>query len=332
MAGVGGFQSAIRTKNRPVDLEVGELAQRQHGVVAHRQLTDIGLSPSAIRRRLGLGRLHPVHRGVYAVGHSGLSGHGRWIAAVLACGPSALLSHGTAAALWAIISSSSAQIHVVAARTRNGRRGIVLHRPRYLPEEDRAVVDGIPVTSVARTLVDLAGVLPGQRLKHAVDEAERLQLFDLRAVERVMHRGHARRGLPALRAVLDDYLGPPPLTRSELERRFLELCRDAGLPMPQVNVLVAGIVVDMVWHESRLVVELDGHSYHRTRKAFEDDRIRDATLQAAGYRVIRITHRRLEREPAGVVELLRVLLSPSPERPRGAPRAGARARRAAPVS
>ena len=174
----------------------------------------------------------------------------------------------------------------------------------------------------------------GRRLKRAVDEAERLRLFDLRAVRAGDRTGAVReRGLRgSSRFMLDDYLGPPPSLASELERLFLELCRDAGLPRPQVNVLVAGIVVDMVWHESRLVVELDGHSYHRTRKAFEDDRIRDATLQAAGYRVIRITHRRLEQEPAGVVELLRVLLSPSPERPGGAPRAGVRGPRAAPVS
>lgn len=332
MAEVGGFQSAIRTKNRPVDREVGELAQRQHGVVAHRQLTDIGLSPSAIRRRLGLGRLHPVHQGVYAVGHSRLSGHGRWIAAVLACGPGALLSQGTAAALWAILPSSSAQIHVVAARTRTRRPGIALHRPRYVPEEDRAVMDGIPATSVARTLVDLAGVVPRQRLKHAVDEAERLQLFDLRAVERVMHRSPGRRGLTALRALLCDYRGPPPATRSELERRFLDLCHEAGLPRPQVNVLVGGHEVDVVWHDRRLIVEVDGHAYHNTRGAFEDDRIRDATLQAAGYRVIRITHRRMEAEPADVIALLRGLLSPWRERPGGAPHAGARARRVAPAS
>jgi hypothetical protein len=158
--------------------------------------------------------------------------------------------------------------------------------------------------------VDLAGVVPRQRLKHAVDEAERLQLFDLQAVERVMHRGHGRRGLTALRAVLDEYRGPPPVTRSELERRFLDFCYDAGLPQPQANVLVEGYEVDAAWLDQRLIVELDSHGYHGTRAAFEDDRIRDATLQAAGYRVVRITHRRLEREPAEVARLLRVLLSP----------------------
>ena len=192
--------------------------------------------------------------------------------------------------------------------------------------------DAIPVTSISRTLMDLAQVLQPLYLRRALDESERLGVFDLRALERLIGRSQGHRGLRTLGNVLTDYRGPPPLTRSELERRFLELCRDAGLPMPQVNVLVAGIVVDMVWHESRLVVELDGHSYHRTRAAFENDRIRDATLQAAGYRVIRITHRRLEREPAGVVDLLRGLLSPSPERPGGAPRAGVRGPRAAPVS
>ena len=157
--------------------------------------------------------------------------------------------------------------------------------------------------------MDLASAVPKRRLKRAVDEAERLQLFDLPAVERVIHRSRGRRGLTALRALLDDYHGPPPITRSELERLFLDLCHEAGLPRPETNILVEGYEVDAAWLPHRLIVELDSHGYHGTRAAFEDDRIRDATVQAAGYRVIRITHRRLEREPAEVVQLLWALLS-----------------------
>jgi len=125
----------------------------------------------------------------------------------------------------------------------------------------------------------------------------------------VMHRGHGRRGLAQLRILLDNYRGPPPFTRSELERLFLDLCHDGGLPRPRTNVLVEGYEVDAVWLDQRLIVELDSHGYHGTRAAFEDDRERDAILQLAGYRVIRITHRRMEAAPGEVVQLLRALLS-----------------------
>jgi hypothetical protein len=194
------------------------------------------------------------------------------------------------------------------------------------------VRDGIPVTSISRTLLDLAQVLPPLDLRRALDESERLRLFDLRALERLIGRSLGHHGLGTLGKVLDDYRGPPPLTRSELERQFLDLCHDAGLPRPQANVLVRGYEVDVAWLDQRLIVELDSRGYHGTRAAFENDRIRDATLQAAGYRVIRVTHRRLEAAPAEVVQLLRALLSSSPERPGGAPHAGGRARRAAPAS
>jgi very-short-patch-repair endonuclease len=326
MAEVGGVSVAIRAKDRPVDREIAETAQRQHGVVARRQLP---LSDSAVARRIAAGRLHPLYRGVYAVGHAAVSGHGRWMAAVLACGNGAVLSHRTAGALWSILPASSARIDVVAARTVAGVAGITVHRPRRLSAADRAEHEGIPVTSVARTLVDLAGVVDRRRLRRAVDEAERQQLFDLAPVERLLRRG--RHGAAALRAILDNYRDPPSATRSELERRFIELCRDAGLPPPRVNSLVAGVEVDVAWPRQRLVVELDGYAFHRTRTEFERDRERDMLLQLAGYRVVRITHRRLERRPASVLAEIRALLSRSPERPGGAPRAGARARPGAPA-
>ena len=184
------------------------------------------------------------------------------------------------------------------------------------------------MTSVARTLVDLAGVVDMRRLRRAVDAAERRHLFDLTQVERLMARG--RRGVAALRAIFRDYSGPPP-TRSELERRFVELCREAGVPPPRVNRLVAGLEVDMSWPQARLVVELDGYDFHRTRADFERDRERDAVLQLAGYRVLRITHRRLDRQPATIVAQLSALLSRSRERPGCAPGADARGRRGVPA-
>lgn len=232
------------------------------------------------------------------------------MAAVLGCGPGALLSHRSAAALWGFRPSAATRIDVSAiGRSRLGQPGILVHLPRHLEDEDSSVREGIPVTSVARTLLDLGQVLRMRDLRRALDEAERLRLFDLRAVERLIARSHGHRGLGMLKTLLADYRGPPPLTRSELERLFLDLCYDAGLPRPQTNVLVAGYEVDVAWLDQRLIVELDSRGYHSTRAAFEDDRIRDATLQAAGYRVIRITHRRMEAAPAEVVQLLRALLS-----------------------
>ena len=253
------------------------------------------------------------------------------MAAVLSCGSEALLSHRSAADLWGILPTSSARIDVTAPRTSSGRPGITLHRPRRVHPEDRAANDRIPVTSIARTLLDLADVVGAHRLGRAVNEAERLQVFDLRAVMRLVARSRGRRGLPLLEAVLSDYRGPPPATRSELERRFLDLCREAGLPRPQVNAFVCGFQVDMVWHEGRLVVELDGYAFHRTRGKFEDDRERDAILQLAAYRVVRFTYRRLEDEPAEVMRIVRSLLSRSPERRGGVPGACARARPGAPA-
>jgi uncharacterized protein DUF559 len=174
--------------------------------------------------------------------------------------------------------------------------------------DDRAVREAMPVTSVARTLLDLAEVLRPHQLERVVEEAERLRLFDLRAVEEVCHRSHGRRGLGALRTVLAGVSPAAPLIRSELERRFLALCQEAGLPSPAMNVFVAGYEVDALWFEPRLVVELDGFAYHGDRAAFERDRIRDAALQLAGYRVLRLTPRRLEKEPAAVAETVRTLL------------------------
>jgi very-short-patch-repair endonuclease len=303
---VGGPKQLNHGRNRPPDHGIARLAERQHGVVAYPQLVGLGLRRGAIESRVSAGRLHRLHVGVYAVGHRRLSGHGRAMAAVLACGCGALLSHRSAADLWGIRFSSAGRFDVTAARTRAGRPGIALHRPRRLRPEDRDEKDGIPVTSVARTLVDLAAVLPQGQLRRAVEKSERLELFDLRAVEPLLVPG--RPGVANLRAVLREYM-PPPFTRSEAERRFLELCRAAGLPNPRVNTVVVGFEVDFTWHEARLVVELDSRMYHLTPAAFETDRARDAALQLAGYRVVRVTELRLGSEPEAVVQLLRALLS-----------------------
>jgi very-short-patch-repair endonuclease len=221
---------------------------------------------------------------------------GRWMGAVLACGPGALLSHRDAGAAWDLRASASGAIDVTAVgRSRHRQPGIRVHRPRSIHPEDRAVRDGIPVTSVARTLLDLAEVLGPSQLERALEQGERLTLLDFGAIERLLRRSRGHRGTRRLREALAAQL-PGVEARFELERRFLDLCRDADLPRPQLNVVVAGYEVDAYWPDRRLIVELDGWAFHRTRAAFEQDRVRDAALQLAGCRVLRFTDRRLSRD------------------------------------
>jgi hypothetical protein len=268
-----------------------------------------GFGRRAIDHRIAVGRLHPIHRSVYAVGYRRLAVKGRWVAAVLACGPGALLSHRSAAALWGFRATGAASVDVtVRAGNRAPRPGIAIHLTRHLPDVEVAKHEAIPVTSVARTLLDLAGLLSPTQLQRAVAETDRLELLDLGTLDLALDRGRGRRGTRALRAVLEAHRSPAPITRSELERRFLDLCRAAGLPLPSLNAFVAGLEVDAVWPRAHVVVELDGFAYHRDRVAFERDRERDAMLQLAGYRVLRFTHRRLEVAPDEAIETVRGLL------------------------
>ena len=306
MGDVGEIRHAGRASARTRERGIARLADRQHGVVARSQLMALGFGRGAINHRVGAGRLHRLHTGVYAVGHKRVSPHGRWMAAVLACGPTALLSHRSAAFLWGILPPFAYPPDVTTAGRCRGRPRIVLHRSRLHPD-DCATRDHIPVTSVARTLLDLAEVVPQRHLARAMENAERRSLFDLTAVEQLVVRSRGRHGLAPLTAGLRDYR-PPEFTRSELEQRFLRLCEQAGVPPPAANLFIAGAEVDMSWPDHRLVVELDGHETHRTRAAFERDRQRDTALQLAGYRVLRITHRRLRSDPAAVLGAVRSLL------------------------
>jgi hypothetical protein len=292
------------------DRGVAALAARQHGVVARWQLRDVGMSDGQIAGRLERGRLHPVHRGVYAVGHRLLTREGRWMAAVLSLGPSAVLSHRSAAALWGLVADDGPRPDVtVPGRGTLRRRGVLVHRT---PAVQRTRHRGIPVTTPMRTLVDLAAVAPRRVLVRAVEHAERLRVFDLRELERLMGR---RPGAAALRAAVAAWDGAP--VRSELERRFLELCDRHGLPRPLVNTLVAGLEVDFAWREPRLVVETDGLAHHGTRASAERDRRRDAVLAIAGWRVQRFTWRQVTDEPAAVAAVVRRLLGDAaPEPPR----------------
>ncbi|HYP47498.1 MAG TPA: DUF559 domain-containing protein [Thermoleophilaceae bacterium] len=233
---------------------------------------------------------------------------GTWLAAVLACGEGAVLSHASAAALWGIRPSAASHIDVTVP-TRSGRarrRGIRVHRPRRFNSDDVTALRGVPTTTVARTLVGLADVLPTQALKRAIDEAEYRKLLDTTALFAAVQANPGRRGTRLLALAR----APAELTRSELEQRFLELLETERLPRPSVAAHLEGFEVDFLWPEERLIVEIDGLAAHGTRAALERDRTRDRRLLLAGYRTVRLTARTLETEPQAVVSDLRELLNP----------------------
>ncbi len=308
-----------------MDRAIAELATLQYGVVAGRQLAGIGLRSTAVADRAAAGRLHRVHRGVYAVGHPLLSRRGEWIAAVLALGPGALLSHASAAALWDLTGPRGGRVDVTAP-DRNGRArrpGIAVHRSR-IPDPESTVHERIPVTSVARTLLDLAGTVERGALHRAYVRAERLQLLDLRALGRVLERSNGRRGRRALAALCGYDRSAAASALSELELLLLDLIRDHGLPTPQANVLVGGYLVDAYWPQEKLVVEVDGYEFHSDREAFERDHRKLGRLTLAGYQVLAVTYRQVVDEPEWVVGAIRRLLGPGVGRktPRGPAKPG----------
>ncbi|HEX7300526.1 MAG TPA: DUF559 domain-containing protein [Solirubrobacteraceae bacterium] len=282
-----------RVDRTPLDRALAQLAARQWGVVSLEQLRGLGIGVRGVQHRASAGKLHRLHRGVYAVGHAVLRREGRWLAAVLACGPGALLSHVSAAAHWGLLQSEATLIDVTASPSRRGVPGIRLHRSRSLIARDTTSHEGIPVTTIPRTLLDLAAIVAAHRLERALAQAERLRLYDGKAIEDVIGRANGHRGTTALtRATARE----PKFTRSDLEAWFLALVREAGLDEPEVNFSLTApdhprIEVDFCWPSHRLIVELDGWETHRTRAAFEHDRARDAALQAIGWRVVRFTWR-----------------------------------------
>jgi very-short-patch-repair endonuclease len=281
-------------KSDTPDARVAKIAARQHGVVTLRQLEEAGVTREAAYKREKRGRLHRLHRGVYAVGHRAPSWHGRWMAAVLACGEGAVLSHHSAAALWKLLRPIEGPIHVSLPNT-NGlkaRRGIHLHRcpalctpgepsplPSYLHQEGgqgrrlSTYRDRIPVTSIQRTIDDLEGTVPPYLLRRAKRQAE---LMNVRL-----------RGAEGRRA------------RSDLEEDFLALVH--RLPLPETNVKVGRWEVDFLWRRKRLVVEIDSFLYHRGAVAFHDDHARDLDLRQLGFTVLRFSEQQIEEEPDRVV-------------------------------
>jgi very-short-patch-repair endonuclease len=293
---------------------VAELAHRQHGVVSGAQLRALGLGRGGVQRGLEARRLHPVHRGVYAVGHRRLTSRGWMWAAILACGGPdlAVVSHRSAASLWDLLPTPVGAVEVTALRRSIAKPGVQVHRSRTL--DAKADVSrhggGLPVTAVTRTLIDLADVLAPRRLRKAVERAEILRLLDAGGLRARLDAlpGRRTRTLTAILAELATR--EPDLTRSDLEELFLALVDRLGLPRPRVNVVVAGLEVDFLWPTERLIVETDGAATHLRPTAFEEDRRRDAALAVGGYRVVRFTWRRVVHEPEKVGATLRALLLP----------------------
>jgi very-short-patch-repair endonuclease len=281
-------------------------AAKQHGVVLRRQLLDGGFTPSAIKHRISRGDLHPMWRGVYAVGRPEVDKYGRWMAATLICGPAALLSHESAAELWQLRRTRAGPIHVSAPLSVNHRReGIALHRRTALAAHDFTRRLGIPVTSPLCTLVDLADRLPRDPLEAAVIEADKRGLVDPDQLRRALDAIRPRPGLGLLRAVLDrETLA---LTDSELERRFLPLVRRAGLPPPLTQQTVNGFRVDFHWPQLGLIVETDGLTYHRTPTQQARDRVRDQAHTAAGLTTLRFTHAQVAYQAGRVESVLRTV-------------------------
>jgi very-short-patch-repair endonuclease len=279
-----------------------ELTARQHALVTAAQLRSLGLSRDGIRHRLRRGRLHEVRRGVYSIGRPQLTRYGEWLAAVLSCGPEAVLSHETAGVLWRMLHRPGGPIEVSVSAERSPRaRGIRVHRRRALSADERTEHLGVPVTTVLRTLVDLATRLDRDELEAAINQADKLDLTDPESL-RSQLEGMRGPGVAALRKTLDRRTFV--LTESALERRFLPIARRAGLPRPLTGQWVNGFKVDFYWPDLELVVETDGLRYHRTPAQQARDRQRDQGLTAAGLTVLRFTHAQVAYEPNRVEEIL----------------------------
>jgi hypothetical protein len=285
----------------PPDARVAWIAARQHGVIDHVQLARAGVTRWGVQRRVGAGWLHRRHRGVFAVGHPALTDRGRYAAAVLAGGAGAVLSHRSAGALWGLMAETSMLDITVPGRRRATQRGVTVHTGR-LRAEDVTRIDGIPTTSLPRTLLDLAEVVSLRELVTCIDRTGNRLRPGLMSSMISEYRG--RRGLKPLRAALLITRPQEVLTRSELERRALALIATAGLPEPEVNVRLHRYEVDLLWRGQRLVVELDGRTWHDTPAARDRDYRRDVNLLCRGYSVMRLTWRQVVNDPIWVTRRL----------------------------
>lgn len=298
------------------DLGLAALASDQHLVFDLGQLCSLGMTAAGVRKRAAAGRLHRVHHAVYSlVPPRLLAREGLWMAAVLACGPGAVLSHRSAAALHELRAYGAVKIDVtVPSRSTRHHPGIKLHRSTTLRPTDTTRVQNIPCTTVARTQLDLAEVINQRGLERCMDQAEMAEVFDLRALNDQLARNATRPGATRIRRVLDEHYIGSTFTWSKFEERFLAFCRAASLPQPEVNYWIVlpdgepAIRADFAWPAHRVVVETDGRRTHGTRQAFERDRRKDLRLARAHWSPMRVTSRRLKAEPALVEETARALL------------------------
>jgi very-short-patch-repair endonuclease len=295
-------------ESEPREREIARLAERQYGVVARRQLLELGFSRKEIEARIKVQRLNPLHPGVYAVGHKLVTRQGRWMGAVLASGPDAVLSHWSAAALWMIRPNSRSVIDVTAPQKTRSWRGIRRHHSSLSADEE-----GIPVTTVPRTILDLAATEPTDVVENLLREQEHRRLWDRLSLPDLLDRYPGKRGIRKVQAGLERLEEEPAgRKRSPLEERFAPFLRQRRLPLPRFNdwILVGDkrFQVDCHWPDTRQIVELDGWEGHKTRSAFREDRARDRRLRVAGYSVTRLTWNQLEDEPEAVAADLRVLL------------------------
>jgi hypothetical protein len=279
------------------------LAARQHGVVSMRQLAELGYSNGAVSRAVRSGRLHRALQGVYSVGHAGLTSHGRCMAAVLSCGNGAILSHHTGAWLWGLGGKCPKYPHVTVPARGHRRSGVRIHHSTILETEDWLEVERLPRTSVARTLLDLAGDRNRKGLQRFVDRAERRGLLDVGAIDSLISRAGGHPGRGRLGRAIEIYRDPA-FNRARSELLFLDLVKKAGLPRPAMNTFVAGHEIDAYWEVERFAVEVDGWEGHGSRASFESDPLRIEDLKLAGIDAIRITARRIERQPVAVAQRL----------------------------
>ncbi len=290
------------------------LAAAQHWIVTIAELIELGFSRSAIDRLVQARRLHPLHRGVYVVGNPDASRKGRWLAAVKACGEGALLSFRAAGAHHGLRESQAARIDVTVPGSRRPRRpGVRIHSCGTLITEDTTIVDAIPCTSVARTLLDLASLLDDRGVERALERAEILEVYDHREMVPLLGRMRGHPGAPRLARVVEAANPGTTITRSALEEALLRLCRRAGLPEPELNqsILLGGVhtEVDFLWRAERVVVEVDSWKYHRQRGQFRRDRRRDQLLELEGWGHARFTDTEVEHEPTHIQAVIRRLLS-----------------------
>jgi hypothetical protein len=302
-----------------VEERMADLARRQHGIVGRKQLFGLGVTKEEIDGRVRLGALHLIHRGVYAVGHTAITMRGRWMAAVLASGGGAVLSHASATALWGIWGSGTGLTHVTLPR-KTRSNAIICRHFGVLPGDEIALVAGIPVTSAARAVLDLAAEKGEASAEAALREMEYLGIYGAVSLPVLLDRYPRHRGTSIVEACLEQLRdNPGGRIRSPLEEVFLPFLDGHGIPRPRLNAWLTveeqRYQVDCLWPEARLVGELDGFKSHGTKRAFRKDRKRDRRLGAAGYHVVRITEDQLLDEPTELAADLASLLNPSASAP-----------------